>query len=155
MSTLCTRTLVACPLRSTGITPGFSVCSCSSCEALGYRGDPQCSQCGGRGRLFVRKGRPWIVSERTSLWMPASPTGAEMSGTLHSMLLHAPAQRKLASLAVSMKACTGASAHLIAAERFMPRPWWWIGCRDPFVSGPRHQILLLLRAGPVSLHFYA
>jgi hypothetical protein len=24
-----------------------------------------------------------------------------------------------------------------------------------FDSGPRHQILLLLRAGPVSLHFYA
>src|SRR2546422_7059354 len=54
MSTLCTRTLVACPLRSTGITPGFSVCSCPSCEALGYRGDPQCSQCGGRGCSSAR-----------------------------------------------------------------------------------------------------
>src|SRR6266566_6558321 len=56
MSTLCIRTLVACPLRSTGITPSFSVCSCRSCEVLRYRGDPQWSQCGGRGRLFVARG---------------------------------------------------------------------------------------------------
>jgi hypothetical protein len=31
---------------------------CPSCEALGYRDDPQCSQCGGPGWLFVRKRRP-------------------------------------------------------------------------------------------------
>src|SRR6266480_2256457 len=50
MSTLCIRTQVACPL-STGITPGFCVCGCPSCEALGCRGDPQCRQCGGRAEL--------------------------------------------------------------------------------------------------------
>jgi hypothetical protein len=27
---------------------------CPSCEALGYEGIPQCSQCGGPGWLFVR-----------------------------------------------------------------------------------------------------
>jgi hypothetical protein len=31
---------------------------CPSCEALGFRGTPQCSQCGGPGWLFVRDKRP-------------------------------------------------------------------------------------------------
>jgi hypothetical protein len=30
---------------------------CPSCGALGYRGTPQCSQCGGPGWLFVRARR--------------------------------------------------------------------------------------------------
>jgi hypothetical protein len=28
---------------------------CPSCEAIGYEGSPQCSQCGGPGWLFQRR----------------------------------------------------------------------------------------------------
>jgi hypothetical protein len=30
---------------------------CPSCEGVGYRGEPQCSQCGGPGWLFARDQR--------------------------------------------------------------------------------------------------
>jgi hypothetical protein len=37
----------------------------------------------------------------------------------------------------------------------MPQLGVRISWRERRKPGPRHQILLLLRAGPVSLHFYA